>query len=72
LDWRWPSRWRWSRSPARAAAPGKPDPRPDEMEKDVQRFAQMVTEYRGTAHEILRAYKDKVRRSTPNTTRRSI
>jgi tetratricopeptide (TPR) repeat protein len=47
----------------RAAGPGKPDPRLlDEMEKDVQRFAQMVTEYRGTAREILkRAYKDKVK-----------
>ena len=32
------------------------------MEKDVQRFAQMVTEYRGTAREILkRAYHDKVK-----------
>ena len=29
----------------------------DEMERDVQRFSQMVTEYRGTARSILkRAY----------------
>ena len=33
----------------------------DEMEKDVQHFAEMVTEYRGTAREILkRAYQDKI------------
>ena len=46
-----------------AVAPGPPDPRLlDEMEKDVQRFAQMVTEYRATAREILkRAYHDKAK-----------
>jgi len=43
--------------------PGAPDPRLlDEMEKDVQRFAQMVGEYRSTARDILkRAYRDKVK-----------
>ena len=49
--------------PAGLTAPGAPDPRLlDEMEKDVQRFAGMVTEYRGTAREILkRAYRDKMK-----------
>src|SRR5262245_65523433 len=49
--------------PAMPTAPGAPDPRLlDEMEKDVQRFATMVMEYRGTARDILkRAYKDKVK-----------
>ncbi|HMF40284.1 MAG TPA: tetratricopeptide repeat protein, partial [Polyangia bacterium] len=57
---------------APAAAPGVPnapgvpgalDPRMlDEMDKDVQRFAQMVGEYRSTARDILkRAYHDKVK-----------
>jgi tetratricopeptide (TPR) repeat protein len=46
-----------------AVAPGPPDPRLlDEMEKDVQRFAQMVTEYRSTAREILkREYHNKAK-----------
>jgi tetratricopeptide (TPR) repeat protein len=59
----------WGTPDVRAAAPGQPgqpgapDSRLlDEMEKDVQRFAQMVTEYRGTARQILkRAYHDKVK-----------
>ena len=40
-----------------------PDPRLlDEMEKDVQRFAQMVTEYRATARDILkREYHNKAK-----------
>jgi TolA-binding protein len=48
---------------AHAAPPGGPDPRLlDEMEKDVQRFSQMVTEYRGTARSILkRTYQDRVK-----------
>jgi TolA-binding protein len=34
----------------------------DDMAKDVQRFADMVTEYRGTARQILkRSYEDKVK-----------
>ncbi len=34
----------------------------DDMAKDVQRFADMVTEYRGTARQILkRSYQDKVK-----------
>ena len=50
-------------APTPASFAGAPDPRMlDEMEKDVQHFAQMVTEYRGTAREILkRAYRDKVK-----------
>ena len=49
--------------PAAPGAPAPPDPRMlDEMEKDVQRFASMVTEYRSTAREILkRAYHDKAK-----------
>ena len=43
--------------------PGAPDMRLlEEMEKDVQHFAQLVGEYRGTARDILkRAYHDKVK-----------
>jgi len=50
-------------APAAPTGPGAPDPRLlDEMEKDVQRFAQMVGEYRSTARDILkRAYHDKVK-----------
>src|SRR5262250_2620247 len=50
-------------APGPVAAPSAPDPRLlDEMEKDVQRFAQMVGEYRSTARDILkRAYHDKVK-----------
>jgi tetratricopeptide (TPR) repeat protein len=49
---------------ANAAAPGGPDPRLlDEMEKDVKRFSQMVTEYRGTARTILkRTYQDRIKK----------
>ena len=52
-----------SPTPPPAVAPAPPDPRLlDEMEKDVQRFASMVTEYRSTAREILkRAYHDKAK-----------
>jgi hypothetical protein len=50
-------------APPGAVPPSAPDPRLlDEMEKDVQRFAGMVTEYRSTAREILkRAYHDKAK-----------
>jgi TolA-binding protein len=51
-------------APAQPQAPlGPPDLRAlEEMEKDVQHFATMVTEYRSTAREILkRAFKDKAK-----------
>ncbi len=51
-------------APAQPQAPlGPPDFRAlEEMEKDVQHFAAMVTEYRSTAREILkRAFKDKAK-----------
>src|SRR3954468_5329268 len=48
-----------------APAPGqiKVDPRLlDDMAKDVQHFAEMVAEYRGTARQILkRAYQEKIK-----------
>jgi cellulose synthase operon protein C len=49
--------------PAAAAAPGAPDPRLlDDMAKDVQHFAELVSEYRGTARSILkRAYQEKIK-----------
>ncbi len=54
-------------APAPAAAslssPGAPDPRLlDDMAKDVQQFAEMVGEFRGTARSILkRAYQEKIK-----------
>jgi tetratricopeptide (TPR) repeat protein len=49
--------------PAAPAAPGAPDPRLlDDMAKDVQHFAELVGEYRGTARSILkRAYQEKIK-----------
>jgi len=50
--------------PSRSIASGAAvDPRLlDDMTKDVQRFADMVTEYRGTARQILkRAYQDRIK-----------
>jgi len=48
---------------ARAANPPGVDPRLlDEMTSDVKRFTDMVTEYRGTAKEVLkRAFKEKMK-----------
>src|SRR5947207_10158066 len=53
-----------STPPARPpAAPGAPDPRLlDDMAKDVQHFAELVGEYRGTARSILkRSYQEKIK-----------
>ena len=49
--------------PAGPAAVGAPDPRLlDDLAKDVQHFSEMVTEYRGTARQILkRSYQDRVK-----------
>ncbi|HEY5452051.1 MAG TPA: hypothetical protein VIQ54_25025, partial [Polyangia bacterium] len=49
--------------PAALGPPGPPDMRMlEEMEKDVQHFAELVGEYRGTARDILkRAYHDKAK-----------
>jgi cellulose synthase operon protein C len=49
--------------PPPPAAPGAPDPRLlDDMAKDVQHFAELVGEYRGTARAILkRAYQEKIK-----------